>query len=221
MSEVLEEELEEELEKVLEYETIVFDEGTLTLQKADTQFRVPATYEEYVSMPEGEPYFQCINGKVLQMPAPSLTHQKVVRKLILRLGTYIEERDLGELYPAPVDVYFTEKDYYQPDIVFVSAARSEILRGKNIVGAPDLVVEVLSPSNGYDDLTHKKSVYEAEGVVEYWIVYPVERRVEILRNTDNGFVIHSQAQMQSGIASSVQSSVLHGFSLELASIFDV
>jgi Uma2 family endonuclease len=199
---------------LVEYDTdtAFADEEVLTMPTP----KRPATVAEYLAMPEGAPFFQFIDGEVVPMPSPTLLHQKVIRNLTTDFQNYIRKYKLGELYPAPVDVYFSEDDYFQPDIVFVANERFHILTPKNIQGAPDLVVEVLSPSTGYYDLSHKKAVYEQEGVREYWLVYPSELRVEVLQNTDNGFVLLNQARKQ-GVE---RSAVLEGFSLDITEIFE-
>lgn len=196
-------------------ELLEYDIEAAMLQKP--AFLRPRTVQEYLTMPEGAPYFQFINGKVIEMAAPILVHQQIISNLNIYLGFFIKQHQLGILYPAPVDVYFTETDCFQPDLAFVSKERSEILKNrKNIKGAPDLVVEVLSPSTGYYDLSHKKMVYEQEGVREYWLVYPDERRVEIYTNSDDGFQLHSQARR----TGSVKSLVLNGLELSIDNVFE-
>lgn len=200
------------MEAVLEYAIAGTQEELLTKPAR----KPPESVAEYLAMPEGAPYYQFINGDAIEMPAPILLHQKIIRRLLQHIGNFVDEYRLGELYGSPVDVYFSEKNYFEPDVVFISNERSYLMTEKNIQGAPDLVVEVLSPSTGYYDLSHKKMVYEQEGVREYWLIYPDERRVEVLQNTDNGFIVDNQART-SGI---VRSSVLEGFSLDIATIFE-
>jgi len=77
---------------------------------------------------------------------------------------YIQQQQAGELFFAPVDVYFDRENVYQPDLVFVTAARSSLIQEKGIMGTPDLVVEVISPSNSYIDCYSKKGKYEQFGV---------------------------------------------------------
>jgi Uma2 family endonuclease len=113
-------------------------------------------------------------------------------------------------------LYFNDKEMFMPDVSFTSHERSAILTEARIVGAPDLIVEVLSPSTGYYDLSHKKTVYEQEGVREYWLVYPEERRVEIYTNSDDGFLLHSQARR----AGTVKSSVLNGLEMSIEAVFE-
>ncbi len=176
----------------------------------------PKTVAEYLAMPEGPPYYQFINGNSVFMPAPTLLHQKISRHLTNKMSDIVDANRLGELYAAPIDVYFNDTNYFQPDIVFISNERSHILTEKNVKGAPDLVVEILSPSTGYKDLSSKKAIYEQEGVREYWLVYPNECRVEVLQNTEGGFMVLNQART-SGV---VRSAVLEGFSLDIATIFE-
>lgn len=201
------------MEAVLEYELAEVQEESIRKPVP----KPPESIAEYLAMPEGAPYYQFINGEAIEMPAPILLHQQIITNLTIYVGLFIKQHKLGILYPAPIDVYFTETDYFQPDLVFVSNERSEILENrKNIKGAPDLVVEVLSPSTGYYDLSHKKTVYEQEGVREYWLVYPNELRIEVLQNTDDGFILLNQAR-KTGV---VRSAVLEGFSLDIAEIFE-
>ena len=76
------------------------------------------------------------------------------------------------MYDAPYDVVLSENNVFQPDIMFVSNENSKIITEKNITGAPDLIIEILSPATGYYDLTEKKEIYTEFAVKEYWIVEP-------------------------------------------------
>lgn len=124
-------------------------------------------------------------------PAPRTRHQKVGLHLKLALGQFVKTHHLGEVYDAPIDVILsddvTETDLaapVQPDILFIDQERLDIVQEKFIAGAPDLIVEILSPSNWLDDRRDKYTVYEAAGVREYWIVDPDDCSVEVfvLRN---------------------------------------
>jgi Uma2 family endonuclease len=177
----------------------------------------PATLAEYLTWPEEPPYYEFINGIATLMPAPTLQHQYTSKKLFRALEDCVEGRNLGTAWYAPVDVHLSDEQYFQPDIVFVSNERNSIL-GKRINGAPDLVVEILSPSNGYKDVTVKKFIYEEFGVREYWIVDPATRSVEVLTNSGAGgigFQITSKARTQG----TVRSAILDGFSVEIQTLF--
>ncbi|EMY77758.1 putative restriction endonuclease [Leptospira weilii serovar Ranarum str. ICFT] len=102
----------------------------------------------------------------------------------------------------------------QPDLIFISKAKSAIIRQKRIEGAPDWIAEILSEGNAYHDLKTKKKLYEKHGVEEYWIVDPMERSVEVYQNSESGFKLISSAN--SGL---VASAVLDGFSIEIDRLF--
>ena len=101
------------------------------------------TCEDYARLPEGAPY-QLIAGKLIMTPAPSIHNQDIAKKLLVRLFS-LEEKGLGKVFHAPIDVYFEETETYQPDIIFIAKDRLHIVEKERIKGAPDLVVEILSP----------------------------------------------------------------------------
>lgn len=172
------------------------------------------TYEDYLKLPEGAPY-QLIGGELIMSPSPSLLHQMVLAELFNRLWNFVKAQNLGLVLCAPMDVYLSEAETYQPDIFFISAARNRIISDKKIEGAPDLIIEILSPSTAYYDLKHKMKQYEVAGVQEYWIVDPEEKNIEVYRPVANRFQIFSEAQ-KSGTAAS---GLLIGFEVSLADLF--
>ncbi len=176
--------------------------------------KLPSSLAEYLTMPDEAPYYEFINGIAHFMPSPSTHHQECLGELYSTMKAFAKERQLGKVFIAPLDVYLSDEEYYQPDMLFVSNERKSIIQ-ERIKGAPDLVVEVLSPSNGYKDLTHKKLMYEEFGVREYWTVEPDERAIEVLVNTDLGFQVFSKAHRRG----EVRSQVLSGFTVNLDQIF--
>ena len=113
-------------------------------------------------------------------PAPDLGHQSIVLRFSHYLFVYFELAGLGRVFVAPVDVELESKNVFQPDVVVILNAHLDRMTQKKIIGAPDLAVEVASPSTAaYDRLT-KYDVYARAGVTEYWIVKPDSRAVEIL-----------------------------------------
>jgi Uma2 family endonuclease len=150
------------------------------------------TYADYAKLPEGAP-IQLINGEFVESPAPTITHQTVI-KVLFRAADELERQGKGTAFFAPVDVYLGETETYQPDVVFISSSRSAIIGEKKIEGAPDIVMEILSPSTAYYDLRHKKQVYGETGVLEYWIVDPMERTVEVYTNRDGEFCMAEEMQ---------------------------
>ena len=137
------------------------------------------TYEDYVHMPEGKRY-EIVEGEIYMVPVPTTTHQRISRKLEEMLSRFVEERKLGEVFDAPIDVVFSETDIVQPDIIFISNENKNIIKEENIKGAPDLIIEILSPSSAQRDKTIKKKLYAKNGVKEYWLVEPQKRTIEAL-----------------------------------------
>jgi len=172
------------------------------------------TYEDYAKLPEGSPY-QLIGGDLIMVPAPTPYHQIISRKIEFWLLQHVEKNDLGEVLDSPIDVYFGEEDIFQPDIIFISKERSAIIGQTKIEGAPDLIIEILSPSTAYYDLGRKYSVYEKAGVKEYWLIHPDRKRIEVYINRDDRFQL-IQAVEKTGI---VKSELLRDFEVELGKIF--
>jgi Uma2 family endonuclease len=171
------------------------------------------TYEDYAKLPEGAPY-QLIGGKLIMTPSPTPFHQYISTRIEKKLIDFVEERDLGLVFDAPLDVYLEEKETYQPDIIYISKERLNIIEDK-IKGAPDLVMEILSPSTAYYDLRRKARTYAKHGVKEYWVVDPMEKSVEIYKNNDGTFELVQKAEGEGKI----KSLILPGFEMELRHIF--
>ena len=172
------------------------------------------TYADYALLPEGAPY-QLIGGKLIMTPAPTTYHQGISMRLELKLATFVIEKDFGMVYYAPVDVYLEETENYQPDIIYISKDRLHIIEPAMVKGAPDLVIEILSPSTAYYDLREKFKVYARHGVKEYWIVDPHEQSIEIYRGEEGKFKQIQRAEKEG----KVQSVVLHGFEVEIKDVF--
>src|SRR5688572_12405065 len=117
------------------------------------------TAAEYFTLPEGPPYFQVVNGELFMSPSPLLLHQRVSMFLAGVLFDYLRKNPIGEVIPAPSDVQLGPEDVFQPDIYYVSRERAGILNEQGADGAPDLVIEILSPSTARLDLERKREVY--------------------------------------------------------------
>lgn len=139
----------------------------------------PATYSEYVLLPEDGPRYEILGGVGRMTPAPGVGHQIISANIQLRLQQFFRQTRLGVVYDAPCDVILSETDVVQPDIFVVLRQRLSIVRSKGVFGAPDLVVEILSPSAPGVDLKHKLALYEKYRVGEYWIVDPQNRTVDL------------------------------------------
>jgi Uma2 family endonuclease len=171
------------------------------------------TQEDYEKLPEGTPY-QLIGGEFVMTPSPNAYHQKVSRRIFSELLRFVESGMMGEVFYGPLDVYFAHDEIYQPDIIYIAHANKSIIREK-IHGAPDLIIEILSESSAYHDLKHKKDVYEAMGVKEYWIVDPMEKSIEVCEN--NGKLFQLVAKVKN--SGPIRSKLLEGFGIIAENIF--
>src|ERR1039457_1279813 len=131
---------------------------------------LPITRHDYEEMPAGPPYYQVIEGDLVMSPSPNIYHQAIVSRRCTLLLQFLEKRPLGEAFVAPLDVFLSEINVYQADVVFVSNQRRSILTEHGLEGAPDLAVEVLSPSTARFDKRSKRKVYARTGVRELWLV---------------------------------------------------
>src|SRR5712691_238814 len=145
-----------------------------------TQPQTGLTYEDLQSFPEDNLRRELIDGELIVTAAPATRHQRVVAKLVIRLGTYAEAHG-GEVLPAPYDVYFSETNVVEPDVIFVGPQSQTKIEKQFIRSAPDLVVEVSSPTTRRLELVRKRDLYERFGVPEYWFVDLDADRVEVYR----------------------------------------
>ncbi len=138
------------------------------------------TYGDYLRLEDGRRY-EIIEGELRDMtPAPSTSHQWCSRNLEFLLLEYVRRYHWGYVFYAPIDVILDEQNVVQPDIVLVRQERLGLIQERGIFGAPDGVVEIISPSSVHYDYLVKKDLYERFGVAEYWIVDPANRSVEVL-----------------------------------------
>lgn len=143
------------------------------------------TAEDYKVMAEGPPWYQLVDGILEMAPAPNRFHQQISRNLEFIIFAYLKQHPLGEIYNAPFDVYLNETNVFQPDLVYVSNENAQVLVDAGIEGVPDLVVEILSPSNFRLDRGRKLRVYAAMKVPHCWIIEPSAERIEIWNLEDD------------------------------------
>lgn len=129
--------------------------------------------EVFESLPEGT-RIQVIENNLIMSPAPIDKHQALIDEIYPELSIHVKRKKLGKTRVSASDVYLNKKNVYQPDIYFVSNERLHLLKANGLHGAPDLVIEILSPSTAKYDLQEKKDVYERSGVKEYWVVDPAD-----------------------------------------------
>ena len=175
---------------------------------------VKFTYEDYLQLPEDKRY-ELMEGEFYMVPSPGWSHQTVLTKIFLALHHHVVSQRLGETRFAPLDVVLSQEDVVQPDILFVSQERFNVITEKNIQGAPDLVIEILSPGTAERDRGLKRKLYAKYGVREYWIVDPDERTVEVMKLGEAGFETASVYRK----GEILTSPLLKGFRLNLEEIF--
>ena len=140
------------------------------------------TWDHVKQLPDDGNRYEAIGGELYVTPAPSVRHQRISKRLYSALEGIVEEPGLGEVLFAPLGVRFPATgEGVQPDLLFVSNERREIVAPDELKGAPDLVVEILSPTTAGRDTDLKRLLYERQGVAEYWIVDPDARTVDVWR----------------------------------------
>ena len=173
------------------------------------------TDDDYMMLEEGAP-FQLINYDLIMSPSPTPVHQNILLEFILIITSYLKKtNNQGYAGIAPLDVRFDEGNILQPDILYISAERKVELIKDRIEGAPDLVIEILSPSTAYYDMRQKIKIYQKYGVKEYIIVDPIEQYVE-LYTLNNGVYKLNQTIQKTETLNSV---LLPGLSFDLKKIF--
>ena len=173
----------------------------------------PQTIEDLHAMPDDGLRYELIEGVIVVSPAPILAHQDVSKRLLQLVMPYETVHNLGWVYYAPTEVRLSPMTAVQPDLLFVSRARASVLRPTHVEGAPDLVVEILSPSTRRRDLVDKLAVYEAAGVREYWLADPAQRRFVAYTLANGRFEPIPQ------IGGIVRSAVLPGLEIDVTALF--
>jgi Uma2 family endonuclease len=202
---------------------LTFPERTTYTERETQQFEgewrmtLPGrlTYEEYRRLPDDQRY-ELVEGELRVTPAPSIRHQRLSMSLSFRLCAHLLEHGLGTLLAAPTDVLLSDQTVLQPDLLFVTRERESILgAGSAVQGAPDLVIEILSPSRAVHDLVTKRQLYTQYGVREYWVVDPEAEAIEGLTQQGSGL---ETWQRFSGDGT-LTSPLLPGLQVNVAAVF--
>lgn len=177
------------------------------------------TYEEFTKMefPNDDPFlYELLNGELVRKNAPSGEHQFTQSKLFYKVARFVDEKDTGMVFSSPTAVILSEENAPQPDLIFLSKGKMGLLDPEwGIRGAPDMVVEIVSPSSYKRDHLDKKKLYAEFGVTEYWIVDPSNHSIEVYVLKEKAYQLHAF-----GISGEqVTSKVLEGFSMEVDAIF--
>jgi Uma2 family endonuclease len=181
------------------------------------------TYEDYLAMPAMHQRYEIIDGELMMAASPIPIHQWIIGNIYRVLHTFVSLHRLGIVLMAPLDIVIRRDPLRtrQPDLLFLSAARSGITEGAQLRGlqllqqAPDLVIAILSPTNARRDINQKIEDYRSIGVLEGWIVSPEAFTVEVVRLSAEGL----QTVDIFGTGMTVRSEVLAGLSLPVAEVF--
>jgi Uma2 family endonuclease len=172
-------------------------------------------FSDLVQFDETERY-EIFDGRLIPAgrPTPDLNHQRISGRLLCLLYRFVELQQLGEVVPGPVDVVMAEDNTAEPDLLFISKENLSIAQ-KWVCGAPDLVVEIISPSTVVRDRYEKREQYARFGVKEYWLLDSANRSVEILTLEMGRLALHSMATEKGR----VESKILAGFTVDLADVY--
>lgn len=174
------------------------------------------TYADYARLtPPDNGNYELHNGKIIYMPSPLDIHQKISMNLSAALHFHVKNNQLGQVRTAPLDVKLTENDTVQPDILFIKKDRENIIDGI-VKGAPDVIVEILSPSNDAKEMSYKKYIYEVSGVKEYWIINLKKQTLTQYENRENELFLRETYT----IDDTLKSLIIEGFEIEIKDIFD-
>jgi Uma2 family endonuclease len=176
------------------------------------------TYDDYLRLPDDGKRYELIDGELHVTPAPGTRHQSTVANVLRLLGSFIYKRRMGRLWTAPLDVLFGPTDVVQPDLVFVSTERKEIITDAAVRGAPDLVIEVLSPSTRRRDEGVKLRQYEREGVREYWLLDPATCTVKMFARREAR--LEPAAELSAAAGDVLASPLFPGLELDVAALFE-
>jgi Uma2 family endonuclease len=177
----------------------------------------PLTYDDLLALPEDGLRHELIDGEHYVTAAPNIKHQTVVMNLGVAIGSWVKAHDCGRLFNAPCDVVFSPKDVVEPDLLFISRERLGLLTELNVQGAPDLVIEVVSPSTRTRDEGIKRRLYERMGVREYWLADPLFDTVQVYRRAGEALLFVAELSAEAGDV--LTTPLLPGLELPLAEIF--
>lgn len=175
------------------------------------------TVADFAALGEGPPFAELIDGNLVMAPSPFRSHQRVIFEIAYQIRNHLETHPVGECYLAPFDVHFSDKDVLCPDLSFFSTDRIHLLSDRGAEGAPDLVVEVLSPATARRDRKEKREIYTRHGVRELWLVNTELETIEVFDLTKQPD--QPVSVLENGTHPAITTPVLPGFSMALADVF--
>jgi Uma2 family endonuclease len=174
------------------------------------------TWDDWLKLPDHDRHrFEILGGELYMSLSPTTRHQRVCRDLMFLIETYMRRTGHGELFPDRTAVRLSPRDVVMPDLLVVLAGREGIVEEERISGAPDLVVEILSPGTARRDLGVKRALYEHSGVAEYWVVDPIGEKAQVYVNVEGGFRFHGDFSRDEHL----RSAILPDLEIPLVEIF--
>ncbi len=174
------------------------------------------TYDDFCQLPDDGKRYEIIDGELFVTPSPVHLHQRVVTRLTYYLCGFVESHKSGEVFVSPFDVVFSKFDVVEPDLLYISKARASVLTEKNVQGAPDLVVEVLSKTTAKRNRSIKLKLYGRFAVQEYWVIDPKGPAAEIYRRGAEGLALAEELAASGALTSPL----FPGFSLPPKKLVD-
>ncbi len=160
--------------------------------------------------------YEIINGEMIRKSAPSPVHQEVLKNLLYIIETHNRLEKKGRLFCAPIDVFLDDYNKLQPDLFFISEKKKSIITNDGIMGVPDLVIEIISPTSVIRDRIEKKNVYERFAIPEFWLVDPQYQAIEIYTLKNNRYELFSAATAMEG---GLNQSLFEGLSISFNDVF--
>lgn len=175
------------------------------------------TYADYLDFPEDGRRHELVDGEHLMTPSPGTRHQEISMNLSFRIRAFLQDTPVGVLLAAPTDVVLSDVDVVQPDLLFVSDDRRELITDRCVAGAPDLVIEILSDATRRRDEVTKRKLYTRYGVREYWLVDPEPETVSVVRLDEPQPAAEQRLSRDAG--DRLSSDLLPGLEISLADVF--
>lgn len=175
------------------------------------------TYEEFMALPDDGKRYELIEGELILNPSPVPRHQEIVGNIYAALRGFFQTHAIGRVFLGPLDIVLADATILEPDVLAILNERAPLIGPKNVQGAPDIAVEVLSPWSRRRDEGVKRRLYEHHGVNEYWIVDPESEIVRIYRRA--GAAFDRPVEIHNDEGGSITSPLLPNFSLDVRDVF--
>ena len=178
---------------------------------------VKLTYDDLLMLPDDGKRHEIVDGEHYVTPSPFTKHQTVSMNLTKIFVRCLDRHPIGYLLAAPMDVVFSDFDVVEPDLLFVLRERRAVITDKHVMGAPDLVIEIVSAATRKVDEITKRKLYERGGVSEYWVVDAELERVTVYRRAEERFI--RAAELSAESKDSLTTPLLPQFEAPLANVF--